>query len=60
MSETCFENSPVRSYTEWDPLEEVIVGIVDDASFPPWHPSLEPVLRSTFGVVAYEEHILQI
>jgi DNA polymerase III alpha subunit len=24
------------------------------------HPSLEPVLRSTFGVVAYEEHILQI
>jgi DNA-directed DNA polymerase III PolC len=24
------------------------------------HPSLEPVLRSTYGVVAYEEHILQI
>ena len=24
------------------------------------HPSLEPALRSTFGVVAYEEHILQI
>jgi len=24
------------------------------------HPSLEPVLRSTFGVVAYEEHILQV
>ncbi len=24
------------------------------------HPSLESVLRSTFGVVAYEEHILQI
>jgi DNA polymerase III alpha subunit len=24
------------------------------------HPSLERVLRSTFGVVAYEEHILQI
>ena len=24
------------------------------------HPSLKPVLRSTFGVVAYEEHILQI
>ena len=24
------------------------------------HPSLEPLLRSTFGVVAYEEHILQI
>ncbi|MGA7880730.1 MAG: hypothetical protein WCD63_07645, partial [Terrimicrobiaceae bacterium] len=24
------------------------------------HPSLEPILRSTYGVVAYEEHILQI
>jgi len=24
------------------------------------HPSLEPVLRSTFGLVVYEEHILQI
>jgi DNA polymerase III alpha subunit len=24
------------------------------------HPSLEKVLRSTFGVIAYEEHILQI
>ncbi|MBV9462925.1 MAG: DNA polymerase III subunit alpha, partial [Verrucomicrobiae bacterium] len=24
------------------------------------HPSLEPVLASTYGVVAYEEHILQI
>jgi error-prone DNA polymerase len=24
------------------------------------HPSLEPVLRSTYGVVAYEEHVLQI
>ena len=24
------------------------------------HPSLEPALRTTFGIVAYEEHILQI
>ncbi|OLF09660.1 amidinotransferase [Actinophytocola xinjiangensis] len=37
---------PVRSYTEWDPLEEVIVGIVDDACFPPWHGALPPVLPS--------------
>ncbi len=35
---------PVRSHTEWDPLEEVIVGIVDGASFPTWHFSMEPVL----------------
>lgn len=36
--------SPVQSYNEWDPLEEVIVGIVDGASFPPWHVSLEAPL----------------
>jgi glycine amidinotransferase len=36
--------SPVSSYTEWDLLEEVIVGIVDGACFPPWHMALEPVL----------------
>ncbi|MFH8632111.1 amidinotransferase [Streptomyces lydicus] len=36
--------SPVCSYTEWDPLEEVIVGIVDGASFPTWHEALPPVL----------------
>ncbi|UAN44204.1 amidinotransferase [Serratia sp. JSRIV001] len=34
----------VSSYTEWDPLEEVIVGVVDGACFPPWHVALEPVL----------------
>jgi glycine amidinotransferase len=28
---------PVLSYTEWDPLEEVIVGIVDDAMLPSWN-----------------------
>lgn len=31
---------------------------LEAAEYP--HPSLEPVLRSTYGVVAYEEHILQI
>ncbi|HEX2313178.1 MAG TPA: glycine amidinotransferase [Thermomonospora sp.] len=35
---------PVCSYTEWDPLEEVIVGIVDEATFPTWHRALPPVL----------------
>ncbi|WP_051836848.1 amidinotransferase [Streptomyces sp. NRRL WC-3742] len=44
--------SPVSSYTEWDPLEEVIVGSVDGAVFPPWHIALEPVIpadhRQTF------------
>jgi DNA-directed DNA polymerase III PolC len=31
---------------------------LDPVEYP--HPSLEPILRTTFGVVAYEEHILQI
>lgn len=35
---------PVSSYTEWDQLEEVIVGVVSGAHFPPWHISLQPVL----------------
>lgn len=41
---TARPSSPVCSYTEWDPLEEVIVGIVDEAHFPPWHKALPPVL----------------
>lgn len=28
---------PVSSYNEWDPLEEVIVGIVDEAMLPSWN-----------------------
>ncbi|WP_124365143.1 amidinotransferase [Pseudomonas sp. R3-52-08] len=34
--------SPVCSYTEWDLLEEVIVGTIDGACIPPWHIALEP------------------
>ncbi|PAZ17375.1 amidinotransferase, partial [Streptomyces sp. SA15] len=30
--------SPVRSHTEWDPLEEVIVGRLDGATIPGHHP----------------------
>lgn len=36
--------SPVCSYTEWDLLEEVIVGVIDNAHFPPWHTALEAVI----------------
>ena len=32
------DSGPVGSYNEWDPLEEVIVGVVDGAAVPPWHP----------------------
>jgi glycine amidinotransferase len=31
------DSSPVLSYTEWDPLEEAIVGIVDGAMLPSWN-----------------------
>jgi glycine amidinotransferase len=37
-------DSPVCSYTEWDALEEVIVGIVDGAVIPPWHVCLEATM----------------
>lgn len=30
------EKGPVVSYTEWDPLEEVVVGVVEGATVPPW------------------------
>lgn len=43
---------PVRAYNEWDPLEEVIVGVVDGAHFPPWHVAvgapLSPEQRAVF------------
>ena len=35
---------PVNSHNEWDLLEEVIVGVVDRAAFPPWHIALEAPL----------------
>lgn len=34
----------VNSYTEWDPLEEVIVGRADNACVPRWHPVLEATM----------------
>lgn len=27
---------PVNAWNEWDPLEEIVVGIVEDALIPPW------------------------
>lgn len=37
--EVC-ETQVVRSYTEWDPLEEVVVGHLDGAVFPAWQASM--------------------
>ena len=35
------DNSTVWSCNEWDPLEEVVVGIVDGATVPEWSPEVE-------------------
>ncbi|HSK80437.1 MAG TPA: amidinotransferase [Thermoanaerobaculia bacterium] len=40
MPETSVPRPPVLSYTEWDPLEEVVVGSVDGAVVPPWDSTL--------------------
>ena len=37
-------HSPVEVYTEWDPLEEVIVGIIDDIRIPDWDPNMHAVI----------------
>jgi glycine amidinotransferase len=42
---------PVNSHNEWDPLEEVIVGIVDGATFPPWHISARAVVSEEQAAV---------
>lgn len=37
-------SSPVSSHNEWDPLEEVIVGRIDDAVVPEWHVTIESTM----------------
>jgi glycine amidinotransferase len=34
----------VNSYNEWDPLEEVILGVVDGAHVPSWHVTLQATM----------------
>lgn len=38
------DNCPVHVYTEWDPLEEIIVGIIDDIRVPEWDMALDAVI----------------
>jgi glycine amidinotransferase len=57
--------SPVCSYNEWDPLEEVIVGDLHGASVPEWHIALDATMpessRDTFqrnaGKEFHREHV---
>jgi glycine amidinotransferase len=34
----------INSFNEWDPLEEVIVGVVDGATVPTWHVTLQATM----------------
>lgn len=36
--------SPVCSYNEWDPLEEVIVGVIEGAAIPSWDVALKATM----------------
>lgn len=36
--------SAVNSHNEWDPLEEVVVGIIEGAAVPPWHIALQATM----------------
>lgn len=44
IQELASGTATVCSYNEWDPLEEVIVGILDGAAIPSWHISLEATM----------------
>jgi len=37
----------VSSYNEWDPLEEVVVGVVDRACIPAWHVALKATMPAS-------------
>ncbi|WET76259.1 amidinotransferase [Amycolatopsis sp. QT-25] len=44
MSLTEPSRAVISSYTEWDPLEEVVVGRLDGGVFPTWQPSMAAVM----------------
>lgn len=46
---------PVRAYTEWDPLDEVIVGRLSGAAFPAWQHSMSATLPKTSWKL-FQEH----
>jgi glycine amidinotransferase len=60
-----FSASPICSYTEWDPLEEVIVGVIDGAVVPEWDlavaatmpRSSEKLFRKRAGRAFPAEHV---
>lgn len=47
--------SPVCSYNEWDPLEEVIVGVLDGAAIPSWHVAIKATMPQAHWPL-FEQH----
>ena len=45
----------VNAHNEWDPLEEIIVGVVDGARVPPWEPETPAVVHHDHLLEFYRE-----
>ena len=66
LEESQVRDCPVNSYNEWDPLEEIIVGRLEGAIIPPYHPIVTHNLpRSTarlyrfFSGVPYPQFLIE-
>ena len=46
----------VNTHNEWDPLEEVIVGIVDGATVPPWETVTPAVVHHEYLLDFYRQN----
>ena len=46
----------VNTYTEWDPLEEIIVGVVEGAMVPPWDTMTPAVVHHDHLLEFYRKH----
>lgn len=54
MSTDLVPRHPVNAFNEWDPLEEVIVGVCDNAVVPPAHVTLDGVIPDSGAVLVRE------
>lgn len=55
MTENTEKKPIVQAYTEWDPLEEVIVGRLDHATIPEWHLQLQSTMPDKWASL-YKQH----
>ena len=47
--------SKVNAHNEWDPLEEIIVGVVEGARVPPWEPETPAVVHHDYLLDFYRK-----